>query len=184
MGAKISVDSATLMNKGLEVIEAMWLFGLPVDRIEVVIHPQSIIHSLVEFTDGAILAHLGITDMKFPIEFALTWPERVPVPMARLDLTTMRDLTFGAPDFSEFPCLGLALEAARRSGTAPATLNAANEAAVAAFCAGRARFLDIADAVEYALGKAAWESDPALEGIMAADAEARRLAEEFLGAAR
>jgi len=126
MGAKISVDSATLMNKGLEIIEAMWMFDLTPDQIDVVIHPQSIIHSLVEFRDGHLLAHLGVTDMKFPILFALTYPERVDSPMQRLDLTKMPALTFAEPDFAAFPCLRYAREAAAEGGTATAILNAAN----------------------------------------------------------
>lgn len=180
MGAKISVDSATLMNKGLEVIEAMWLFGLPLEKIDVVIHPQSIVHSLVEFTDGSILAHLGVTDMKFPIAFALTWPERLETAMGRLDLTRMRELTFAAPDFSEFPCLALALEAARQGGAAPALLNAANETAVAAFCAGKIGFLQISDIVAEVLANTPVSQDPDLETIIAADAESRRKASDIM----
>ncbi len=182
MGAKISVDSATLMNKGLEVIEAMWLFGLTLDQVEVVIHPQSIVHSLVEFTDGSILAHLGLTDMKFPIQFALTWPDRVPTPMGRLDLTTMRELTFAKPDFSEFPCLAHALHAARLGGTAPAILNAANETAVSAFCGGRLEFLRISDVVEEVLEESDIEADISLESAIAADRSARTRAEEVMTA--
>ena len=177
MGAKISVDSATLMNKGLEVIEAMWLFDLPLEKIRVVIHPQSIVHGLVEFTDGHILAHLGVTDMVMPIQFALTWPERVKSPMARLDLTRMKALTFAEPDFREFPCLELALSAARRGGTAGTALNAANEVAVAAFRAGRLPFLGIAEVVRRVLEASEVHADDTLESILAADAEARRAAE-------
>jgi 1-deoxy-D-xylulose-5-phosphate reductoisomerase len=180
MGAKISVDSATLMNKGLEIVEAMWLFGLPEDRIDVVIHPQSVIHSLVEFNDGNILAHLGVTDMKFPILFALTWPERVQSPMARLDLTTLRSLTFAAPDFREFPCLGLARAAAKTGGTATALLNAANEAAVEAFCAGRIPFLAISEVVERVMTSCPAGQDYTLEAVLAADAEARRYAADYI----
>lgn len=182
MGAKISVDSATLMNKGLEVIEAMWLFGLSLDQVQVVIHPQSIVHSLVEFTDGSILAHLGLTDMKFPIQFALTWPERVPVPMGRLDLTTMRDLTFARPDFSEFPCLALALQAARMGGTAPAVLNAANETAVAAFCREQLEFLRISDVVREVLDESYISQEISLESVIAADQAARVRAEQAMAA--
>ena len=182
MGAKISVDSATLMNKGLEVIEAMWLFGLTLDQVRVVIHPQSIVHSLVEFTDGSILAHLGLTDMKFPIQFALTWPDRVPAPMGRLDLTAMRDLTFAKPDFSEFPCLALALDAARRGGTAPAVLNAANETAVAAFCRGQLEFLRISDVVREVLEDSVLSPEVTLESVMAADHAARIRAEQAMAA--
>ena len=180
MGAKISVDSATLMNKGLEVLEAMWLFGLPLDKIDVVIHPQSIVHSLVEFADGSILAHLGVTDMRFPILFALTWPERVETAMGRLDLTRMRELTFAAPDFSEFPCLALALEAARRGGTAPTILNAANETAVAAYCAHKIGFLQISEVVEEVLTNYTNTADVDLDAVVAADTEGRRRASEVM----
>lgn len=181
MGPKISVDSATLMNKGLEVIEAMWLFGLSLKQIEVVIHPQSIVHSLVEFTDGSILGHLGVTDMRFPILFALTWPERVESPMGRLDLTRMRELTFAAPDFSEFPCLAHALRAAGLGGSAPAVLNAANEVAVDAFCKGRLRFLQIEEVVRRVLESAPVTDDDTIESVEAADAAARRAAWEVVG---
>jgi len=173
MGAKISVDSATLMNKGLEIVEAMWLFGLPPERIDVVIHPQSTIHSMVEFTDGNILAHLGVTDMKFPILFALTYPERVESPMARLDLTRLGELTFAAPDFREFPCLAHARAAAAAGGTAPALLNAANEVAVAAFCEGRLPFLAISEVVGGVMETCEASSDWRLEAVFAADAAAR-----------
>lgn len=176
MGAKISVDSATLMNKGLEVVEAMWLFGLPVDRVQVVIHPQSIVHSLVEFNDGSILAHLGLTDMKFPIQFALTWPDRVKSPMGRLDLTSMKELTFAKPDFSEFPCLAYAFEAARTGGTAPAILNAANETAVDAFCKGRIGFFQISETVRDAMDSCPVSMDVTLESVLEADAAARKRA--------
>jgi 1-deoxy-D-xylulose-5-phosphate reductoisomerase len=176
MGEKISVDSATLMNKGLEVIEAMSLFRLPLRKIEVIIHPQSIVHSLVEFNDGSILGHLGVTDMRFPILFALTWPERVQSPMGRLSLTTMRELTFGAPDFAEFPCLAHALRAADAGGTAPALLNAANEVAVEAFCSGHIGFLQIEEVVRHTLDEAPPSHDVDLEAIEAADASARRIA--------
>lgn len=180
MGAKISVDSATLMNKGLEVVEAMWLFGLPLEKVEVVIHPQSIVHSLVEFTDGSILAHLGLTNMKFPIQYALTWPDRVPEPMGRLDLTTMRELTFAKPDFSEFPCLAYAMEAARTGGTAPAILNAANESAVHAFCAGQIEFLRISEVVREVMDECAASQDVTLESVLEADGLARERAGQVM----
>ncbi|NIA16000.1 MAG: 1-deoxy-D-xylulose-5-phosphate reductoisomerase [Nitrospiraceae bacterium] len=180
MGAKISVDSATLMNKGLEVIEAMWLFGLPLSKIQVVIHPQSIVHSLVEFTDGSILAHLGVTDMRFPIQFALTWPERVQSPMERLDLTQMRALTFGAPEFEEFPCLAHALRAAEAGGAMPAVLNAANEEAVAAFCAHRIGFLEIEEVVRRILDAPPSVAGPDLAAIEAVDVAARRQANDII----
>lgn len=178
MGAKISVDSATLMNKGLEIVEAMWLFDLRPEQIEVVIHPQSIIHSLVEFTDGNILAHLGVTDMKFPILFALTYPERVELPMERLNLARLKALTFDTPDFSAFPCLTYARRAAAAGGTAPAVLNAANEIAVEAFCNHRLPFLGISDVVADVCDGLEPEQDYSLESIMAADFEARARARE------
>lgn len=180
MGAKISVDSATLMNKGLEVVEAMWLFGLPESQIEVVIHPQSIIHSLVEFNDGHLLAHLGVTNMKFPILFALTWPDRVGEPMARLDLTKMRELTFAAPDFREFPCLAMARAAAAEGGTAPAILNAANEIAVEAFCRRQLPFLRISEVVAAVREARPATKDYTLDAVMQADEEARARAREYI----
>ncbi|MCK5862178.1 MAG: 1-deoxy-D-xylulose-5-phosphate reductoisomerase, partial [Candidatus Hydrogenedentes bacterium] len=148
MGTKISVDSATLMNKGLEIIEALCLFRLRSEQVKVIIHPQSVIHSMVAFLDGSIIAQLGVTDMKAPIAFALTYPERIPAPEMRLDLMALTGLTFGEPDYSAFRCLALAREAANQGGSAPATLNGANEEAVAAFCSGRIGFLDIATIVE------------------------------------
>jgi 1-deoxy-D-xylulose-5-phosphate reductoisomerase len=175
-GAKISVDSATLMNKGLEIIEAMILFQLRADQVDVVIHPQSIIHSFVEFKDGNILAHLGVTDMKFPILFALTYPKRVEYPMARLPLAEMQALTFTEPDFSAFPCLALAREAAERGGTAPAILNAANEIAVDAFCQDRLRFLGISEVVAAVLHESEIADTYTLDEVIIADEEARNAA--------
>jgi len=180
MGAKISVDSATLMNKGLEIVEAMWLFDLRIDQIDVVIHPQSIIHSLVEFNDGNILAHMGVTDMKFPILFALTYPERVELPMERLDLAKLGALTFDTPDFSAFPCLAFAREAAARGGTAPAVLNAANEVAVQAFCDERIGFLTISDVVGEVCARNTVRGEYSLDAVMSADTEARIQAEESI----
>lgn len=176
MGVKISVDSATLMNKGLEIVEAMWLFGLPLDKIHPVIHPQSTIHGLVEFNDGHIMAHLGPTDMKCPIQFALTWPDRVESAVARLDLTAMRALTFAEPDFSEFPCLKYAIDAARTGGTAPAVLNAANEAAVSAFCNHEIGFLDIPEVIAAVMDLVPQEEGATLEAVIAADTTARETA--------
>ncbi len=181
MGAKISVDSATLMNKGLEIIEARWLFDLPLDKINVLIHPRSIVHSLVEFVDGSILAHLGVTDMKLPIQFALTWPERVESPVARLDLTAMGPLTFAVPDVEQFPCLALARGAAQRGGTAPAVLNAANEEAVAAFRREELGFTGIARVVQEVLSNMVITDDTDLPTVLAADAEARRRARAAVG---
>jgi 1-deoxy-D-xylulose-5-phosphate reductoisomerase len=169
MGVKVSVDSATLMNKGLEIVEAMWLFGLPLDKIHPVIHPQSIIHGLVEFTDGHIMAHLGPTDMKCPIQFALTWPERVESPVTRLNLAALRALTFAEPDFSEFPCLKYAIDAARAGGTAPALLNAANETAVAAFCRHEIGFLEIPDVIAAVMESESSTPADSLEAVIAAD---------------
>jgi len=151
MGPKITVDSATLMNKGLEVIEAHWLFGLPADRIDVTLHPQSVVHSLVEFVDGSMLAQLGVPDMRGPIAYALHYPERLPLPDLALDLWKMGPLTFEAPDRKSFPCLDLAYAALRAGGTAPAVLSGANEAAVEAFLGGQISFLRIAEAVDAAL---------------------------------
>ena len=178
MGEKISIDSATLMNKGLEIIEAMWLFDLPLEKIEVVIHPQSVVHGLVEFNDGHILAHLGVTDMTLPIQFALTWPKRVESPASRLDLTALEGLTFAAPDFSQFPCLGLATDAARRGGTAGAVLNAANEMAVGAFREGRLAYLRIAEVVSEVMALSTYTDEYTLASILEVDAKARTLAEE------
>jgi 1-deoxy-D-xylulose-5-phosphate reductoisomerase len=180
MGVKISVDSATLMNKGLEIVEAMWLFNLPLDKIHPVIHPQSIIHGLVEFTDGHIMAHLGPTDMKCPIQFALMWPERVESPVTRLDLAQMRALTFAEPDFSEFPCLKYAIDAAGAGGTAPALLNAANETAVAAFCNHEIGFLEIAEVIAAVMETASIEPADSLEAVLAADRLGREQARAII----
>jgi 1-deoxy-D-xylulose-5-phosphate reductoisomerase len=176
MGPKITVDSATLANKGLELIEAHFLFGLPYERIEVVIHPTSVVHSLVRLRDGAALAHLGYPDMRVPISFALTYPERAPTPAPPLDLAAGLTLEFHAPDADAFPMLRLAREAGEQGGTYPCAFNAANEVAVAAFLEGRIGFLDIAATVEQVL--AAVEGDPArdLDDLQDVDAEARRLA--------
>jgi len=182
MGKKISVDSATLMNKGLEVIEAMWLFDLPLDKVKVIIHPQSVIHGMVEFVDGSILAHLGVTDMKAPIQFALTWPERLQTPMPRLDLAAIGELSFAEPDFGEFPCLRYATEAASAGGTAPAILNAANETAVAAFCDGAIPFLAISEVIQRVMGTCEPLPDTSIEAVLAADAAARRRAQDVVRA--
>jgi 1-deoxy-D-xylulose-5-phosphate reductoisomerase len=180
MGAKITIDSATLANKGLEVIEAQRLFGLPYDQIEVVVHPTSVVHSLVRFRDGATLAHLGYPDMRVPISFALTYPGRGPTPVAPLDLAGGLTLEFGAPDLEAFPMLRLAREAGVRGGTAPCAYNAANEVAVASFLDEKVRFVDIPAIVESALGAAAWPPARDVADLVAADAEARRLAIEAM----
>ncbi len=175
MGAKISVDSATMMNKGLEFIEAMHLFSVRPDDIQVVIHPQSVIHSMVELIDGTVLAQLAVPDMGLPIQYAMTWPERSPSPYERLDFWQMRDMTFEAPDPEKTPCLALAMDCARRGGVAPAVMSAANEAAVALFLAGKIGYNDIYDRVAAAVERAGEIPDPALDDILTADAEARRL---------
>lgn len=173
MGAKITVDSATLMNKGLEVIEAMHLYHMPAEKIYVVIHRESIIHSLVEYCDNAMLAQLGAPDMRLPIQYALTYPKRVPGPSAPLDLWNCGPLTFGTPDLEAFPCLALALEAAKTGGTAGAILSGANEGAVARFLAGEIGFLDIAAKVEKALASVKVVREPSMQDILDADSAAR-----------
>jgi 1-deoxy-D-xylulose-5-phosphate reductoisomerase len=177
MGPKITIDSATLANKGLEVIEAQFLFGLPYERIEVVVHPTSIVHAIVRFRDGASLAHLGYPDMRVPISFALTYPDRAATPVPRLDLAGGLSLEFHAPDLDTFPLLRLAREAGERGGTYPCAYNAANEVAVAAFLDGRIPFIGISAAVEETL--ATVEGAPArdLDDLLEADREARNLAE-------
>ncbi len=174
MGMKISVDSATMMNKGLEIIEAMHLFALRPEDIQVVIHRESIVHSMVEFVDGSVLAQLGITDMQLPIQYALTWPERRPGALPSLDLFACKDLSFHAPDFENFPCLSLAIECARRGGTAPAVLNAANEQAVSMFLSRKIGYNQIYDCVLSAVDSIDCINDPALEDILASDEAARR----------
>ena len=178
MGAKISVDSATMMNKGLEFIEAMHLFGVKPDDIQVVVHPQSVIHSMVELIDGTVLAQLAVPDMGLPIQYAMTWPDRAESPYERLDFWRMGDMTFEAPDLAKTPCLGLAMDCARRGGTAPAVMSAANEAAVAQFLAGKIGYNDIYDQVADAVARMPFVAEPSLDDILAADAEARRLAAE------
>jgi 1-deoxy-D-xylulose-5-phosphate reductoisomerase len=180
MGPKITVDSATLANKGLELIEAHFLFGLPYERIEVVVHPTSIVHALVRFRDGAALAHLGYPDMRVPISYALTYPERAATQIPSLDLTSGLTLEFHAPDVDTFPLLALAREAGERGGTRPCAFNAANEVAVAAFLDSRLPFLGIAEVVADALTAVGGEPARDLEDLLAADAQARRLAERGL----
>jgi len=176
MGEKITIDSATLFNKGLEMIEARWLFGVGLDQIDVTIHPQSIVHSLVEFVDGSVLAQLSHSDMRFPIQYALTWPERVAGVLPPLDFARLGPLDFAAPREDVFPALGLAREAARRGGTAPAVLNAANEVAVAEFLAGRLAFPGIWETVAAVLEQTPFASAGSLDDLLAADREARERA--------
>jgi 1-deoxy-D-xylulose-5-phosphate reductoisomerase len=178
MGRKISVDSATMMNKGLEVIEAHWLFGASADDIQVVIHPQSVIHSLVEYVDGSVLAQLGNPDMRTPIAYGLAYPERIASGVAPLDLFKVATLDFVAPDFDRFPCLGLAYQALRTAGTAPAVLNAANEIAVAAFLEERISFLDIPRVIAAVMDVLPVHAVGSLDDVLGADAEARRAAQQ------
>jgi 1-deoxy-D-xylulose-5-phosphate reductoisomerase len=182
MGSKISVDSATMMNKGLELIEAHHLFGLAPERIEIVIHPQSVVHSLVAYVDGSVLAQLGPPDMRTPIAYALAWPERMKWPAPRLDLVQIGTLTFEAPDMERFPALGLARQALSAGGSAPTILNAANEVAVGAFLASRIGFLDIARVVESALERVFKPSMDSLFEVQTVDCEARNFAERLIAA--
>ena len=180
MGAKISVDSATLMNKGLELIEASYLFGLPSDRLDVLIHPQSIVHSLVEFIDGSVLAQLGAPDMRVPIAYALAWPQRIETPAHRLDLAAISRLDFENPDLCRFPALNLARQALEAGGAAPIVLNAANEVAVAAFLAERLRFADIAPCVERALQQSDEPAPASIEHVMEVDRATRSRVEALM----
>ncbi|HEY5615160.1 MAG TPA: 1-deoxy-D-xylulose-5-phosphate reductoisomerase [Bacteroidota bacterium] len=180
MGKKITIDSATLMNKGLEVIEAHWLFNLPPERIEVVIHPQSIIHSMVEFVDGSIKAQLGLPDMKIPIQYALTYPERSPMNGGRVDFPKLQSMTFYKPDKVKFRCLQLAYDALETSGTAPAVLNAANEIAVEAFLEHRIAFKQIPEFIEKALNQHRSKHQPNLQDILEADRATRESVRTFI----
>ena len=178
MGRKISVDSASMMNKGLEVIEAHWLFNAGADDIQVVVHPQSVIHSLVEYVDGSVLAQLGNPDMRTPIAYGLAYPERIDAGVAPLDLFKVATMNFTAPDFKRFPCLALAYQALRAAGTAPAVLNAANEVAVAAFLDRQIPFLSIPRVIETVLEALPASSVGSLDDVLAADGEARRAAQQ------
>ena len=180
MGAKITIDSATLVNKGFEVIEAHWLFGIEPDRIKVVIHPQSIVHSMVEFTDGAVKAQLGTADMHTPISYALLYPERATEAMEHFSILDYPTLTFAAPDREKYPALDIAYEVLRRGGTAACTMNGANEVAVAAFLGHKCAYGDIVGAIRYAIEKATFTSRPTLADYDEANSEARRLANEYL----
>jgi 1-deoxy-D-xylulose-5-phosphate reductoisomerase len=181
MGAKITIDSATLMNKGLEIIEARWLFDVSPDQVQVVVHPQSIVHSMVEYVDGCVLAQLGVADMGIPILYALTYPERRPTPAARLDLPRVGALTFFEPDPVKFPCLRLARAALEAGGAAPIALNAANELANAAFLERRIRFVDISTTIERAIEAEGAGAIASIEECIEVDARTRRRVEEWLG---
>lgn len=180
MGAKVTIDSASMMNKGFEMIEARWLFNLPPERIEVVVHPQSIIHSMVQFEDGAVLAQLGLPDMKLPIAYALSYPRRLKNAMPRLDFRQYASLTFEEPDMKRFRNLAYAFEAIRKGGNMPCILNAANEVAVAAFLEERAGFLQMSDVIARTMEQATFVARPTYEDYVQTDAEARRIAAEFL----
>ena len=180
MGAKITIDSASMMNKGFEVIEAKWLFGVPVEKIQVLVHPQSIVHSAVQFTDGAIKAQLGAPDMRLPIQYALSFPERLKSDFPRANLLALKDLSFEEPDLARFPNLGLAYEAMRRGGNMPCVLNAANEVANLAFREGRCGFLQMSDIIANTMDNTVFITKPVYEDYVASDAEARRLAEQMV----
>lgn len=182
MGRKISVDSATMMNKGLEVIEAFWLFGLSLEKIKVLIHPQSVVHSMVRYRDGSVLAQMGQPDMRTPIAYGLAWPERIDAGVSPLNLTQLSGLSFTEPNFAQFPCLSLAFAAAKAGATAPAILNAANEVAVAAFLNNDLPYLKIADVVEHCLNTLPPVAADSLEAILEADALARQTANQFIRA--
>jgi 1-deoxy-D-xylulose-5-phosphate reductoisomerase len=179
MGRKVTVDSATLMNKGLEIIEAKWLFGVEADKIQVLIHPQSIVHSLVRFCDGSVLAQLGLPDMRLPIQYALLYPERIDSGLPRLDMLELSSLTFDKPDFDKFECLGLAMEAAMVGGTLAVVMNAADEVAVDLFLRNEIGFLDIPKLIRQVMAGHSSVPEPSLEDIYSADAEARKIAAEF-----
>lgn len=180
MGNKITIDSATMMNKGFEVIEAYWLFGVEINQIDVVIHPQSIIHSMVQFVDGSIKAQLGLPDMRIPISYALTYPNRLKYDFPRLDLAKIGSLTFLKPDVEKFPCLDLAYKALEIGGTAPAVLNAANEIAVEAFLNEKIKFTDIHKVIQFALGKIEIKQNPSIEEIVSIDKLTRKLTSNFI----
>jgi 1-deoxy-D-xylulose-5-phosphate reductoisomerase len=180
MGKRITIDSATMMNKGLEVIEARWLFSVPEDRVDIMVHPQSIVHSMVEFADGSVIAQLGTTDMRQPIQYALTWPDRLASCVPALDWTTASRLDFMAPDREKFPCVGLAYRAIKIGGTAPAVLNAADEVAVQAFLDGRIRFVDIPKTIEATLEAYKGGNSITYETVMEADRWARQFAGEWI----
>ena len=181
MGAKITIDSATLMNKGFEVTEAKWLFGVPADKIEVLIHPQSVVHSAVQFVDGAVKAQLGVPDMRLPIQYAFSFPQRLHLDGDRLDLFKTQDLQFFKPDYQKFKCLQLAFDAIRKGGNMSCIVNAANEIVNAGFRKGECGFLQMADIIEETMAKATFDSNPDLDVYLQTDAEARRIATELMG---
>ena len=179
MGAKITIDSATMMNKGFEVIEAKWLFGVPASAIHVVVHPESVIHSMVEFQDGAVIAQLGLPDMKIPIQLAMAYPERLPMNGPKLDFNQLQALTFEEPDLEKFPCLGLAFKALERGGNIPCAMNAANEAAVAAYLKDQIAFYDIPKTVSRVMDGVKFVENPTLDDIFSTNSEAYALAQSL-----
>ena len=181
MGAKITIDSASLMNKGFEVTEAKWLFGVPADKIEVLIHPQSVVHSAVQFVDGAVKAQLGVPDMRLPIQYAFSFPQRLHLDGERLDLFKTQDLQFFKPDYKKFKCLQLAFDAIRKGGNMSCIVNAANEIVNAGFRKGECGFLQMADIIEETMAKVTFDSNPDLDVYLQTDAEARRIATELMG---
>lgn len=181
MGAKITIDSASLMNKGFEVTEAKWLFGVPADKIEVLIHPQSVVHSAVQFVDGAVKAQLGVPDMRLPIQYAFSFPQRLHLNGDRLDLFKTQDLQFFKPDYQKFKCLQLAFNAIRKGGNMSCIVNAANEIVNAGFRKGECGFLQMADIIEETMAKVTFDSNPDLDVYLQTDAEARRIATELMG---
>ena len=181
MGAKITIDSASLMNKGFEVTEAKWLFGVPADKIEVLIHPQSVVHSAVQFVDGAVKAQLGVPDMRLPIQYAFSFPQRLHLDGERLDLFKTQDLQFFKPDYQKFKCLQLAFDAIRKGGNMSCIVNAANEIVNAGFRKGECGFLQMADIIEETMAKATFDSNPDLDVYLQTDAEARRIATDLMG---
>ena len=181
MGAKITIDSASLMNKGFEVTEAKWLFGVPADKIEVLIHPQSVVHSAVQFVDGAVKAQLGVPDMRLPIQYAFSFPQRLHLNGDRLDLFKTQDLQFFKPDYQKFKCLQLAFDAIKKGGNMSCIVNAANEIVNAGFRKGECGFLQMADIIEETMAKATFDSNPDLDVYLQTDAEARRIATELMG---
>ena len=181
MGAKITIDSASLMNKGFEVTEAKWLFGIPADKIEVLIHPQSVVHSAVQFVDGAVKAQLGVPDMRLPIQYAFSFPQRLHLDGERLDLFKTQDLQFFKPDYKKFKCLQLAFDAIRKGGNMSCIVNAANEIVNAGFRKGECGFLQMADIIEETMAKATFDGNPDLDVYLQTDAEARRIATELMG---
>ena len=180
MGAKITIDSATMMNKGFEVIEAKWLFGVRPDQIEVVVHPQSVIHSMVQYEDGAVKAQLGMPDMRLPIQYAFSYPQRIKASFDRLDFSKMTELTFEQPDTNRFRCLALAYEALNKGGNMACIVNAANEVVVSAFLKDRISFLRMSEVIEASMAKVPFIQTPTYEDYVATDAEARRIAESLI----